>query len=37
LLLGLLATLVQASEAKHYPIDPHDPIEAINFRMDQRA
>ncbi len=23
------------SEAKHHPIDPPDPIEAIRFRMDQ--
>ena len=26
---------MQAYEAKHYPIDPPDPIEAIKFRMDQ--
>ena len=25
--LDILATLVQAYEAKHYPIDPPDPIE----------
>ena len=34
-LLDVLGTLVQAYEAKHYPIDPPDPIEAIKFRMDQ--
>ena len=33
--LEVMGTLVQAYEAKHYPIDPPDPIEAIKFRMDQ--
>jgi HTH-type transcriptional regulator/antitoxin HigA len=33
--LDVLGTLVQAFEAKHHPIDPPDPIEAIKFRMDQ--
>lgn len=33
--LDVLATLVQAYETKHYPIDPPDPIEAIKFRMEQ--
>lgn len=33
--LDILATLVEAFEAKHFPIDPPDPIEAIKFRMDQ--
>jgi HTH-type transcriptional regulator/antitoxin HigA len=33
--LDVLGTLVQAYEAKHYPIDPPDPIEAIKFRIDQ--
>jgi HTH-type transcriptional regulator / antitoxin HigA len=32
--LDVLAALVQAYEAKHYPIGPPDPIEAIKFRMD---
>ncbi len=31
----MLGTLVQAYEAKHYPIDPPDPVEAIKFRMEQ--
>lgn len=31
----VLATLVEAYEARHYPIDPPDPIEAIQFRMEQ--
>ncbi len=33
--LDVLATLVQAFEAKHAPIDAPDPVEAIKFRMDQ--
>lgn len=33
--LDVLATLVQAYEAKHYPMDLPDPVEAIRFRMDQ--
>ena len=31
----ILTTLVEAYEAKHFPIDAPDPIEAIRFRMDQ--
>jgi HTH-type transcriptional regulator/antitoxin HigA len=31
----VLATLIDAYEAKHYPMDPPDPIEAIKFRMEQ--
>ena len=30
----VLITLVEAYEAKHYPIDLPDPVEAIKFRMD---
>jgi HTH-type transcriptional regulator/antitoxin HigA len=33
--LDVLATLVEAYEAKHYPIDLPDPIEAIKFHMEQ--
>lgn len=33
--LEVLTILVDAYEAKHVPIDPPDPIEAILFRMDQ--
>lgn len=33
--LDVLATLVQAYEAQHFPIDLPDPIEAIKFRMEQ--
>ena len=31
----VLLTLVEAYEAKHYPIELPGPIEAIKFRMDQ--
>ncbi|CAM4422689.1 type II toxin-antitoxin system HigA family antitoxin [Stenotrophomonas pavanii] len=31
----ILVTLVEAYEAKHYPIEPPDPIDAIRFRMEQ--
>lgn len=34
--LDVLATLIDAYEAEHYPIDPPDPIEAIKFRMEQQ-
>jgi HTH-type transcriptional regulator/antitoxin HigA len=33
--LDILATLVQAYESHHYPINLPDPIEAIKFRMEQ--
>ena len=33
--LEILGTLVEAYEAKHYPISLPDPIEAIKFRMEQ--
>lgn len=33
--LDILATLVQAYEAKHVPIFAPDPVEAIKFRMAQ--
>lgn len=33
--LDIVTMLVEAYEAKHYPICPPDPIEAIKFRMDQ--
>lgn len=35
--LDVLATLIDAYEAKHYPMDPPDPIEAIKFRMEQQG
>ncbi|MFT4178172.1 MAG: transcriptional regulator [Thermomonas sp.] len=31
----ILVTLVEAYEAKHFPIEAPDPIEAIRFRMEQ--
>lgn len=31
----ILATLVEAYEARHFPIASPDPIEAIKFRMEQ--
>ena len=31
----VLLTLVESYEAKHFPIDLPDPVEAIKFRMDQ--
>jgi HTH-type transcriptional regulator/antitoxin HigA len=34
--LDVLATLIEAYEAVHYPMDPSDPIEAIKFRMEQQ-
>lgn len=33
--LDILATLVQAYEARHFPIDAPDPVEAIKFRIEQ--
>src|SRR5215510_12618159 len=35
--LDILATLVDAYENEHYPMDPPDPIEAIKFRMEQEG
>lgn len=35
--LDVLATLIDAYEAEHHPIDPPDPIEAIKFRMEQQG
>lgn len=35
--LDVLATLVEAYEQKHFPIDPPDPIEAIRFRLEQQG
>jgi HTH-type transcriptional regulator / antitoxin HigA len=33
--LEILATLIEAYEREHYPIDLPDPIEAIKFRLEQ--
>jgi HTH-type transcriptional regulator/antitoxin HigA len=35
--LDVLATLIDAYEAVHFPMDPPDPIEAIKFRMEQQG
>jgi HTH-type transcriptional regulator/antitoxin HigA len=35
--LDVLATLIDAYEGEHYPMDPPDPIEAIKFRMEQQG
>ncbi len=35
--LDILATLVDAYEAKHHAIDAPDPIAAIQFRMEQQG
>jgi HTH-type transcriptional regulator/antitoxin HigA len=33
--LDILVTLIEAYEKEAYPFDPPDPIEAIQFRMEQ--
>ncbi len=35
--LDILATLIDAYEAQHYPLDPPDAVEAIRFRMEQQG
>jgi HTH-type transcriptional regulator / antitoxin HigA len=35
--LEVLGALLVAYEAKHYPIELPDPIEAIKFRMEQQG
>jgi HTH-type transcriptional regulator / antitoxin HigA len=35
--LDVLATLIDAYESQHYPMDPPDPVEAIKFRMEQQG
>ena len=35
--LDVLATLIDAYEAAHHPLDPPDPVEAIKFRMQQQG
>jgi HTH-type transcriptional regulator/antitoxin HigA len=35
--LDVLATLIEAYEDKHYPMDPPDPIEAIKYKMEQQG
>jgi HTH-type transcriptional regulator/antitoxin HigA len=35
--LDVLATLIDAYEAEHYPLNPPGPVEAIKFRMEQQG
>lgn len=35
--LDILATLIEAYDDKHYPMDPPDPIAAIKFCMEQQG
>ena len=35
--LDVLTTLVCAYEEKHFPMDPPDPLMAIQFRMEQQG
>lgn len=35
--LDVLATLIEAYERQHFPLDLPDPVEAIKFVMDQRG
>ena len=34
--LDVLATLIDSYEQTHHPMDPPDPIEAIEFRMSRQ-
>jgi HTH-type transcriptional regulator/antitoxin HigA len=35
--LDVLVALVEAWEAKHYPLDLPDPVEAIRYHMEQKG
>lgn len=35
--LDIIATLIDAYETEHYPMDSPDPVEAIKFRMEQQG
>lgn len=35
--LDVLVTLVEAYEAKHYPLDLPDPVEAIKYAMESKG
>jgi HTH-type transcriptional regulator/antitoxin HigA len=35
--LDVLATLIEAYEREHYPMDVPDPVEAIKFRLEQQG
>jgi len=32
-----MVTLIEAFEAKQYPIDPPDPVDAIKFCLEQQG
>ena len=35
--LDVLVTLIEAYEAKHFPLDLPDPVEAIKFEMERKG
>jgi len=35
--LDVLVTLLEAYEARHYPLDLPDPVEAIKYTMEQKG
>jgi len=35
--LGVLATLIEAYEREHFPVEMPDPIQAIRFRLEQQG
>ena len=35
--LDVLATLINVYEAQHFPMDPPNSIESIQFRMEQES
>ena len=35
--LEILATLIEAYEKEHYPIEPPDPVEAILYYLESRG
>ena len=35
--LDVLATLIDAYEARHHAMDPPDPVQAIKFRMEKKG
>lgn len=35
--LDVMSTLIEAYEAKHFPLDLPDPVEAIRFEMERKG
>ena len=35
--LDVMATLIEAYESRHYPLDLPDPVEAIRFEMERKG